>query len=204
VIPLNAGIMAGLLLSRGAGMRFVVVLLAAGLCCAQAVADEIDLSLNSDALRFIYLYDLRNTKLQLDGGWLYNDDNGNAVHLGLTLPGFASEGANPVRAGLGGRLVYVDGDLSDQSGFGLGLGGFLSYTLAKFNRITLTGAAYFAPDIATISDLEKYQDYTAKAGYQFTREAEIYLGVRYVKGNFDTAPNVLFDNGMHVGFNVKF
>ena len=80
----------------------------------------------------------------------------------------------------------------------------MSYTLAKFNRITLTGAAYFAPDIATISDLEKYQDYTAKVGYQFMREAEVYLGVRYVKGNFDTAPNVLFDNGMHVGFHVNF
>ena len=185
-------------------MRFVFALLVAGLCCAQAAADEIDLSLNSDALRFIYLHDLRNTELELDGGWLYNSDNGNAVHLGLTLPGFASEGANPVRAGLGGRLVYVDGDLSDQSGFGLGLGGFLSYTLAKFNRITLTGAAYFAADITTISDLEKYQDYTAKVGYQFMREAEVYLGARYVKGNFDTAPNVLFDNGMHVGFHVNF
>lgn len=185
-------------------MKLVIVLLAAGLCCAQAAADEIDLSLNSDALRFIYDHDLRRTQLHLDGGWLYHEDNGNAVHLGLTLPGFASEGANPVRAGLGGRLVYVDGDLPDQSGFGLGFGGFLSYTLAKFNRINVTGAAYFAPDIATLSDLEKYQDYTAKVGYQFTREAEVYLGVRYVKGNFDTAPNVLFDNGMHVGFDVKF
>ena len=28
--------------------------------------------------------------------------------------------------------------------------------------------------------------------------------LRYVKGNFDTAPNVLFDNGMHVGFHVNF
>ena len=185
-------------------MRFVLALLVAGLLCAQAAADEIDLSFNSDALRIIYLYDLRNTKLNLDGGWLYHSDNGNALHLGLTLSGFASEGANPVRGGLGGRVAYVDGDLPDQSGFALGVGGFLSYTLAKFNRITLTGAAYFAPDIATISDLEKYQDYTAKVGYQFLREADIYLGVRYVKGNFDTAPDVLFDNGMHIGFNLKF
>jgi hypothetical protein len=185
-------------------MRFVFALLAAGLLCAQAAADEFDLSFNSDALRVSYLRDLRNSKLGLDGGWLYNSDNGSAVHVGLALSGFASEGANPVRAGLGGRVVYVDGDLSDQSGFGLGVGGYLSYTLAKFNRVTLTGAAYFAPDILTLSDLEKYQDYTAKVGYQFMREAEVYFGARYVKGNFDTAPNALFDNGMHVGFNVEF
>jgi len=42
-----------------------------------------------------------------------------------------------------------------------------------------------------------------KSGISFWG-ADIYIGVRYVKGNFDTAPDVLFDNGMHIGFKVKF
>ncbi len=185
-------------------MRCVLALLAAGLLCVQAAADEIDLSFNSDALRIIYFHDLRESRLNIDGGWLDNGDNGDAVHVGVTLRGFASEGANPIRAGLGGRLAFVDGDRTDQSGFGLGVGGFLSYTLTRFNRITLTGAAYFTPNVLTDSDLEKYQDYTARIGYQFMRDAEVYLGVRYIKGDFDGAPNVVFDDGMHIGFSINF
>ena len=185
-------------------MRFVLALLAAGLLCVQAAADEIDLSFSSDALRVVYLHDITNSRLNVEGGWLENGDYGRALHVGLTLRGFASGGANPVRAGVGGRLAVVDGDLPNQSGYGLGVGGFLSYTFTRFNRITLTGAAYFAPDILTGSDLEKYQDYTARLGYQILRDAEIYLGVRYVKGSFDVTPEVLFDDGAHIGFSIRF
>ena len=155
-------------------MRFVFALLAAGLSCSQAVADEIDLSFNSDALRIIYFHDLKDSRLNIDGGWLDHGDNGSAAHVSLILRGFASEGANPIRSGLGGRLAFVDGDLSNQSGYGLSVGGFLSYTLTRYNRITLTGAAYFAPDVLTGSGLEKYQDYTFRFGYRFMRDAEIY------------------------------
>ena len=185
-------------------MRFVLGLLAAGLLCAQAAADEVDLSFNSDALRIIYAHDLRNSRLNVDGGWLNNSDFGSVPHVGLTLRGFASGGANPIRAGLGGRLAYVDGDLSNQSGFGLAVGGFLSYTLTRFNRVTFTGAAYYAPDVLTGSGLKKYQDYTARIGYQFMRDAEIYLGVRFVEGDFDAAPKVEFDDGTHIGFFITF
>ena len=185
-------------------MRFVLALLAAGLLWAQAAADEIDLSFSNDALRVVYLHDLRNSRLNVEGGWLDNSDSGSALHVGLTLRGFASGGSNPVRAGVGGRLAVVDGDLPDQSGYGFGVGGFLSFTLTRFNRITLTGAAYFAPDVLTGSGLEKYQDYTARLGYQIMRDAEIYLGVRYVKGDFNARPEVRFDDGMHIGFSIRF
>ncbi len=185
-------------------MRFVFALLAAGLLCAQVVADEIDLSFNSDALRIIYFHDLKDSRLNIDGGWLDHGDNGSAAHISVILRGFASEGANPIRSGLGGRLAFVDGDLSAQSGYGLSVGGFMSYTLTRYNRITLTGAAYFAPDVLTGSGLEKYQDYTFRFGYRFMRDAEIYLGARYVKGDFDAAPSVEFDDGAHIGFNIKF
>ena len=185
-------------------MRFVLALLAAGLLCAQAAADEIDLSFSNDALRVVYLHDLTNSRLNAEGGWLDNSDHGSALHVGLTLRGFASGGANPIRAGVGGRLAVVDGDLPDQNGYGLGMGGFLSYTLTRYNRITLTGAAYFAPDVLTGSGLKKYQDYTARLGYQIMRDAEIYLGVRYVKGNFDAAPQLLIDDGAHIGFSIRF
>ncbi len=185
-------------------MRCVLALLAAGLLCVQAAADEIDLSFSGDALRVVYLHDLTNSRLNVEGGWLENGDYGRALHVGLTLRGFASGGANPVRAGVGGRLAVVDGDLANQSGYGFGMGGFLSYTLTRFNRITLTGAAYFAPDILTGSDLEKYQDYTARLGYQIMWDAEIYLGVRYVKGDFNATSKVLFDDGVHIGFSIRF
>ncbi|SVE45506.1 uncharacterized protein METZ01_LOCUS498360 [marine metagenome] len=35
-------------------------------------------------------------------------------------------------------------------------------------------------------------------------EADIIVGAPYVKGNFDTTPDVLFDNDMHIGFKARF
>ncbi len=43
----------------------------------------------------------------------------------------------------------------------------------------------------------------SKPGISFW-EADIDVGAPYVKGNFDTTPDVLFDNDMHIGFKARF
>ena len=85
-------------------MRIVLSVIGTVLLCGQVAADAIDLSLNGDAFRVQYLRQLRANNLNLDAGWLHNSDTGDVAHIGLHLAGLASEGGNPVRAGLGGWI----------------------------------------------------------------------------------------------------
>jgi hypothetical protein len=185
-------------------MRSLVGVAAMVLLCTNAIADELDLSFNSDAFRFLYVHDFADNELQSDFGILNDSDKGFVVNASLYLTGFASDGQSPIQAGVGGRTGWVDGDDSGQTGAPLALGGYLKYTLPNFNRVSIRVDAYYAPDILTLSDLEKYEDYTIRLGYNVLENADIYVGARYVKGEFDNDTDVLFDNGMHVGMHLRF
>ena len=185
-------------------MRFVLVLTGAAVCCAPAAADEIDLSFNREAARLQYVHDLGESSLQVDGGWLHHSDNGDLLHVGLHLADLASEGANPVTAKLGGRFTYANGDMSDQDGFNLALGGFLRYPLPTYNRIAIAGHVYYGPEVLSLGEAKDYKDYMIRVGYNLMREADVYVGARYVRGAYDDAPNVRYDNGLHVGLNIRF
>jgi hypothetical protein len=185
-------------------MKSYLSLLGLVLCCAQAVADAVDLSFNSDAARLQYVRDLRSNTLNLDAGWLHHTDNGNVVHVGLHLADMASGGTNPVQAGLGVRVVYSNGDLSNQDGFAIPIGGYLRYTLPRFNRISIGGEVYFAPNVLSLGDAEKYEEYAFRVGYNLMREADIYIGARYVNGEYKKARDARYDNGMHIGITLRF
>lgn len=169
-----------------------------------AVADEIDLSLNSDALRLVYERPVRDSGMLIDGGWLYNSDNGSVLHLGLALSGEAASGRNPLRGRLGVRLGWFDGDESNQSGGALAIGGGLDYTLPRYNRFTVSGNAWFAPEITSFSDAEEYRELEGRVSYAFLREADVFVGARYVRVDYDRGGKVLFDTGMHLGIALRF
>jgi len=185
-------------------MRIVLSMIGMALCCAPAAADSIDLSFNSDAVRLLYIHEFQANKLNLDAGWLYNKDTGNVLHVGLHLADVASGGANPVTAGLGARLVYTDGDRSNQKGFAVPIGGYLKFSPQRFNRFSIKGGIYFAPEVLSIGDSEKYEEYVIKFSYNITREADVYIGARYIKGEYKDAPSSLYDNGMHLGIALRF
>jgi hypothetical protein len=185
-------------------MKSTAVVAAAILLCTNAVADELDLSFNEDAFRVVYARDFAGSELSWDAAVLNHSDNGYVVSGTIYLTGFASDGDNPLEAGLGARAAWVDGDDSSQTGVPVAPGGFLKYTLPNFNRISIRVDAYYAPDVLAIKDVEKYEDYSIRVAYNLLREADIYVGARYVKGEFDNESEQLFDNGMHLGVNLRF
>lgn len=184
-------------------MRVLLTLFGMALVCAQASADSVDLSFNSDAVRGQYLRAFESN-LNLDVGWLHHTDNGDVLHAGFHIAGLASSGTNPLTAGVGVRLVYSDGDLSDQDGFAVPLGGYVRYTPKTANRLSIQGEAYFAPDVLGFGDAEQFEDYTLRLGYNVIRAVDVYIGARYVKGQYDKAPSARFDNGMHIGVTWRF
>ena len=146
-------------------MKIYLSLLGLTLCCAQAVADAVDLGFNSDAARLQYVHDLRSNSLKLDGGWLHNSDNGDVVHVGLHLADMASGGRNPVQAGLGGRVVYTNGDFSNQDGFAIPIGGYVRYTLPRLNRVSIMHSGCSKTRIIKIFKRSRGREGAAKKEY---------------------------------------
>jgi hypothetical protein len=174
------------------------------LLCAQANADLIDLSLNSDALRVQYAHEFNSNAMNLDAGWLYNSDTGDVLHIGFFVAGEASSGSNPVTAGVGARLVYTNGELTNQDGFALPIGGFVRWSPRQANRFAVDGQIYFAPEVLSLGDAKKYEEYTIRFNYNVIRAADVYIGARYVKGEYKNAPGARYDTGMNIGATVRF
>jgi hypothetical protein len=185
-------------------MKFTAASAAALLLCTNAIANELDLSFNDDAVRGFFVYDLESRNLAWDAGVVNNSDKGIVVYGSLYVKGLASDGVNPLEAGLGGRTGWVDGEDSGQTGLPLALGGYLKYTLPSFNRISVRVDAYYAPDVLTVQDLDEYEDYSIRVAYNLLRDADIYIGARYVRGEFDNDTDQTIDNGMHIGVNLRF
>jgi len=170
---------------------------------ATAVAHEIDLSLNSGAFRVTYATPVGDG-LRLEGGWLHDTDEGDVAHAGFLVTGDAAPGGQKVTAGIGVRLAYLGGDGSQRDGYALGVGGSLRWVVPRYDRFAVSGEWYWAPDILSGGDAEKYVDGTVRVGYSVTRQAEVYLGARYTGADYKDRPSILFDTGMHAGFNLRF
>ena len=182
-------------------LRLVLVL---ALIPAAGFAGELDLNLNADAVRVSLAGRLTDTKLRIDGGWLHEQDRGNVGHVGLHLVGEASTGPQPLIAGVGGRFVYLDSDRGNADGYGLGVGGFVRYTVPTQNRVELGGWIYFAPEILMGGDAEEYFEFDVYAGYSILRDALLYIGYRDISADFEQRSGVTMDSGGHIGFRLKF
>lgn len=169
-----------------------------------AQAAELDLNVNDDAARLTYAWQVPDGKLRFDAGWLHHQDRGDVGHFGMHLVDLASTGRNPLRGGLGGKIFYMNSDRIDDDGFALGLGGFLSYTIPRANRITLSGHAYFAPDVLAFGGSGGYHEVEGRVSYNVLREADVYLGARYARADFDRRGDDVIDNGLHIGITLRF
>jgi hypothetical protein len=185
---------------RAKGLLAVLALVAGP---AMGAGNEIDLGLNADAIRLYYAHTFESAGVRTDGGWLHHQDIGDVAHFGIQVVGKASPRGG-VDAVIGARVFYADGEGSNREGYGLAPGVSVIWTLPRFNRVSLAGEAYYAPDILAGGDAEEYIDTSARVAYAVTRQARVYAGVRYVGADFDRAGEPRFDTGLHAGFNVTF
>ena len=168
-----------------------------------AVAHEVDLSLNSDAFRVTYANEAGDG-LRLEGGWLHDGDKGDVAHAGFLVTGDASSGGQNLTAGVGVRLAYLDAEGSQREGYALGIGGQVRWVIPRYDRFAVSGEGYWAPDVLSGGDATRYLDGTVRVGYSVTRQADVYVGARYTRADYDERPDVLFDTGLHAGFNLRF
>ncbi len=171
---------------------------------ATARADGLDLNLNDDAARLTYRRPLQSRPVEIDGSWLHHQDNGDVASIGLHLSGNSGTTQNPVNTGIGGRVYFLDADRVGADGGVLAIGGFARWKLPQANRVGIGGHLYFAPDVIAFGDAEQYFEVAVYASYEILREAEAYVGLRNVKADFEDAPEVTFDTGLHLGLRLRF
>ena len=170
---------------------------------ASAPANQIYLDFNQDAWRAAWNHAVGSGPLHLDTGWLHHQDNGDAVHLGLLVTGETSS-APGMTGGLGGRVFLLDAEGGDGEGYGVGLGGALRYVLPRYDRFAMEIEGWFAPDVLTGGDAEGYRDLGARLEYSVTRQAGVYVGARYVRGDYEDGGDRYFDTGMNIGIHLQF
>ena len=86
----------------------------------------------------------------------------------------------------------------------MAVGAFFRYALPGMDRLSVRGSAWIAPDILSLGDLEKYEDVSLRLQYALLREADIFVGARYLNTEFSNDSRALIDNGLNVGFNIRF
>lgn len=166
-------------------------------------ASELDVGLNSDAFRVGFGTPL-NDSLRLGLGWLHDSSKGDVVHGDLQVTGEALPARQGLVAGLGGRFAWLKGDGSDQDGYAVGLGGSFRWQIPQYNRFSVSGELFWAPDLLSGGDAEDYRDAGLRLSYSVIRQADVFVGARYVRAEYKRRPNVHFDTGMHAGLSLRF
>ena len=179
-----------------------------------ARAEGIDFNLSDQALRGAFTGSLtdvfpRVAGLYEAGVLLGEEDSRNyqQFHGGVLVTGDAGAQQANVTAGLGGRLVFLNGDDAnggDMSGGALALGGMIEARLPAFNRIGAIAYAYGAPKASSFGNYESYLEYAIGVDYQVLRNASLYAGYRQLKVDVENIGNGSVDNGWHLGLRLSF
>ena len=178
--------------------------LLAGLASAQSADRVLDINLNDDAVRLGFGWPPGGGNYRADVGYLHNQDRGDIVHGGFHLVDAAANSGTPLTAGLGLRLVYTNTDTVDFDGTSLALGGFFRYAPPNANRFNFGGAVYYAPDVVSFGDQSEYYEISLRAGYNVIRDADVYIGIREIKAEYDGAGRFEFDSSVHLGLEFRF
>jgi hypothetical protein len=169
-----------------------------------AWAGSLDLNLSGSAARIEYAQAVTPSGLEGDVSYMHNQDEGDVAGIGLHLVDLANSGSDPLQVGVGGRLFFINPKGPNSNGTALGVGGFVRYTLPQYNRVALSGHAYFAPSIVSFGDADRFFEYAFRVEYNVLRQANVYVGYRHVSADFAGLPTLTMDTGLHVGLRITF
>ena len=178
-----------------------VVLFGLSAVVGAARADNLDVSLNDNAVRGTYSLDVTGTQgLSMDAGIFYNDDDDLVGNIGAMVSGQNWSPSGNFDIKLGGQAIVADADPG--TAYGLALGGRVRFSPVA--RIGIGGHLFYAPKIVTWGDGERYNDYGVRLDYQLLPQAFVYVGYRKISTKFDNGRTIDFDEDGHIGMQLFF
>lgn len=185
--------------------KFSKTLLAAAtlVLAGAAQAHTLDIGLNNEAVGLDFTTQIPKSELNVGGGLLHHQDDGDVYYGSL----FVADNVNKtsgVLAGIGARAYYIDAKLRDASGTAVGLGGFLNWDVPNVPNLSLRTDVYYAPDVLSFDEIQRYLDFSARVQYRIIEQAWIYGGYRHADADPVEGRSQSIDEGGYVGLMVWF
>lgn len=188
-------------------MRFqrtaLFLLLSAATVAAQG-ANNLDFNLASNAAAVDFTANLTESGLEGDLLYIHHTNKVDIGAAGLDLVGNASPVGSPLLFGVGAKVFFINPKAGEGSGSAVGVGAHVRYTWPTYNRFVLGGQLYYAPNIVSFQNVSHFMLASVDAGYEVLRNADVYVGYRYVTGSFNGSPSVTLDTSFMVGMNLTF
>lgn len=182
-------------------MRKICFVLLAGLS-SMSWATEMDLNLNNDSARFGIVWPLSGQKADVEGGFLFNENDATLGHIGIHITGNTGNRSQPVSARIGGRFYGGGDDIVDVFVAAIG-GSVLIKPPNIYDRLILDLNAHYGPDVINFADGENFIEYGAKVIYQIVPRAYVYGGYRKIRLSQAVGRRVV-DSGLHIGLKISF
>lgn len=175
-----------------------------------ALSASLDISFGEDSIRGEYAMAVgpqrADSVTSLDVGALYQDESGSDAllgHVGLMILGDTGAPKANIKAGVGGRAVFLDSD-SGITGAAIALGGTLDGRVPDFNRIGGRAWLFYAPSVSAFDDIDKYIEFGVSVDYQLIRQASVVLGYRKLEAGLDGGPDVEIEDSAFIGLRMVF
>ncbi len=174
-----------------------------------AMADTVDLNLRNSSAQFQYSAAMGREalgKTELHIGGLYSSHANNTKNtlgdfgivvkdeVGSQVPGFS------VGVGIKGLVAHTQG--TNESG--VAIGGLIRYSPPGMSRLGIVGQVYFAPNITTFGDADRYVESVARFEFDVIPTAAAYIGYRNIKFSLNNGPDVTLDEGAFIGVRMSF
>lgn len=175
------------------------------LITTSAAATSLNVNLSGHAVRLGLTQQVTRSGLEVGVSWLHHEDHGDVLDVALHLVDYPEPGRGALKLGVGGKLLAIDEDNPNVEGVALALGGKLRYTWPTYNRVGLGAHIYYAPEVSSGGDVERYFEGALRVEYLILRHANVYLGVRTVLiGDDPRGETHDFDSGVFVGLRLSF
>ncbi|MGA9665642.1 MAG: YfaZ family outer membrane protein [Gallionella sp.] len=174
-----------------------------------AIADDLDLNLRNSAAQVQYGTSMGRDSLgktELHVGALYsnsNNSNNTLGDLGIVVKDELGNNAPGWSVGAGIKGVAAHTQNTNESA--VAIGGLIKYSPPGLSRLGLVGQVYFAPNITTFGDANRYVEEEFEVEYSIVSNTAAYLGYRNMQFNINsTSSNATVDEGVLIGVRLSF
>ena len=180
--------------------RIPLVLLS--LASPTAFATDVDISLTNDSAKGQVNFFETTSDIQLGAGYTYHEGSRHIGNIDFHAQGRTALGNLPTTAGLGFRALGWEQDSLD--GGAVGLGGFATVNIPDAPGLSFTGGLHYAPSILSFGDSDDMTSLELRANYRVIRNAEVFVGYRYLNTDFEGPSDLNLDEGVLAGMKLFF
>lgn len=180
--------------------RLPLILLS--LASTSVLAADADISLTNDSAKGQVNFFETNSDMQLGAGYTYHEGGRHIGNVDFHAQGRTALGNLPTTAGLGLRGIGWEQDRLD--GGAVGLGGFATVNIPNVPGLSFTGALHYAPSILSFGDSDDLTSLELRGSYRVIRNAEVFVGYRYLNTDFEGRGDLDLDEGVLAGMKLFF